>query len=272
MRRAWGARAFTASVHVTLQCYKIIECNLPTYQVNLKILVSACIFPHVSRRMQRTEPGYAMVDVAVVGGSAWFVGALKSVLAATQRFSLSATTANVLGVLAEIRTGDPCIVIIACGASADDVQMLIRRCRRRNRDVRVVVKFHALRPNLVRDAMQAGAWGCFSTDDSPETVLNMLTSVAEGRTSFPFVDFSLLRDDPFEQLTRREREVLDALSQGWSNTQISSRLGISENTVKYHLKLIYGKLGVANRSTAISHYMQRAIAWNHFAAISVHDT
>ena len=201
-----------------------------------------------------------MVDVAVVGGSAWFVGALESILAATERFSLSATTPNMLSVLAEIETSDPCIVIIACEARAEDVHALTQRCRRRDRDVRIVVKFHALKPNLIRDAMQAGAWGCFSADDGPDTVLGMLTSVAEGRTSFPFVDFSLLRDDPFEQLTRREKEVLDALSQGWSNTQISSRLGISENTVKYHLKLIYGKLGVANRTTAIAHYMQRAIA------------
>lgn len=200
------------------------------------------------------------VDVAVVGGSAWFVGALESVLTATERFSLSATTTNVLSVLAEVKTSDPCIVIIACEASAEDVQTLAHQCRRRNRDVRIVVKFHALRANLVRDAMQAGAWGCFSADDGPETVLSVLTSVADGRTSYPFVDFSLLRDDPFEQLTRREREVLDALSQGWSNTQISSRLGISENTVKYHLKLIYGKLGVANRATAIAQYMQRANA------------
>ena len=113
---------------------------------------------------------------------------------------------------------------------------------------------------IVRDAMQAGAWGCFSADDSPEMLLSMLTSVASGRASYPFVDFSLLKDDPFEQLTRREREVLDALSQGWSNTQISARLGISENTVKYHLKLIYGKLGVANRATAIAQFMQRANA------------
>ena len=60
------------------------------------------------------------------------------------------------------------------------------------------------------------------------------------------------------KLTRREREVLNALAQGWSNTRISARLGISENTVKYHLKLIYDKLGVPNRATAVAQFMQRA--------------
>lgn len=200
------------------------------------------------------------MDVAVVGGSAWFVGALGNLLAGTDRFCLSATKPTVLSVLGDLREDETCIVILACEARTEDVHTLIQNCRRRGRDVRVVVKFQTLKPNLVRDAMQAGAWGCFSADDAPEAVLNVLTSVADGRASYPFVDFSLLKDDPFEQLTRREHEVLDALSQGWSNTQISSRLGISENTVKYHLKLIYGKLGVANRTTAISQYIQRATA------------
>jgi len=195
--------------------------------------------------------------VAVIGGSAWFVGALESVLANDPLLSMIAPVREPLQVMASIEGKDPCIAIFACETSADDITALVQRCRRRQRDIRIVVKFKNMRPSLVRDAMQAGAWGCFSVDDAPEVVLSVLTSVANGRVSYPFVDFSVLKDDPFEQLTRRECEVLDALSKGWSNTQISSRLGISENTVKYHLKLIYGKLGVTNRATAIARYMQR---------------
>lgn len=200
------------------------------------------------------------MDVAVIGGSAWFVGALESVLAENSNFRLAASTSEPLSFLSGTDEKNPIIVILACEAQADDVHALAQRCRRKERDVRIIVKFRNLRPNLVRDAMQAGAWGCFSAEDSPETLLSVLGSVAAGRASFPFVDFSRLKDDPFEQLTRREREVLGALSQGWSNTQISARLGISENTVKYHLKLIYGKLGVSNRATAIAQYMQREAA------------
>ncbi|MEM6933087.1 MAG: LuxR C-terminal-related transcriptional regulator, partial [Pseudomonadota bacterium] len=46
-----------------------------------------------------------------------------------------------------------------------------------------------------------------------------------------------------------------ALAKGWTNNQISSRLGVSENTVKYHLKLIYEKLDVQNRSMAVARYI-----------------
>jgi len=200
------------------------------------------------------------MKVAVIGGSAWFIGALQSILANSETLSMADVAHERLPARLTLEEDAACIAIIACEARSEDIATLAQQCRRHRQDVRIVVKFKNLRPNLVRDVMQSGAWGCFSADDSPQTVLSVLTSVANGRASYPFVDFSLLKDDPFELLTRREREVLDALSQGWSNTQISSRLGISENTVKYHLKLIYGKLGVANRASAVAQYVQRETA------------
>ncbi len=207
------------------------------------------------------------MKVAVIGGGAWFVGALRTVLEGGGAFSLCLATDDVPAFIRRIDEigpepsdpgpPDPGIVILALNGSENPMTHLLQWVRRKRPDLRVIVKLGTLRANLVRDAMQGGAWGCISDDDPPETLLNVLSSVAQGRVSFPFVDFTALRDDPFEQLTRREREVLKALAQGWSNTQISARLGISENTVKYHLKLIYDKLGVPNRATAVAQYMQR---------------
>ena len=54
-----------------------------------------------------------------------------------------------------------------------------------------------------------------------------------------------------EALTRREQEVLQCLAQGASNKEISSRLGISEHTVKFHVNALLGKLGVVSRTEAV---------------------
>ena len=54
-----------------------------------------------------------------------------------------------------------------------------------------------------------------------------------------------------ERLTHRENELALLLMQGLQNKQIASRLSISENTVKYHLKSLYKKLGVSSRKDAI---------------------
>jgi two-component system nitrate/nitrite response regulator NarP len=69
------------------------------------------------------------------------------------------------------------------------------------------------------------------------------------------VDLQSLADDPLESLTGRERELLSALAQGWTNLQIAARIGISGNTVKYHLKNLYDKLGVNNRAMAVALFM-----------------
>jgi LuxR family maltose regulon positive regulatory protein len=55
---------------------------------------------------------------------------------------------------------------------------------------------------------------------------------------------------PIEALSERELEILEMLVEGYSNKRIGAALFISANTVKYHLKNIYGKLGVGNRTQA----------------------
>lgn len=54
-----------------------------------------------------------------------------------------------------------------------------------------------------------------------------------------------------EPLTERETEVLELVAAGLSNRQIASRLFVSDNTVKTHLKSIHGKLAVSNRTQAV---------------------
>jgi DNA-binding CsgD family transcriptional regulator len=59
-----------------------------------------------------------------------------------------------------------------------------------------------------------------------------------------------------EMLTPREHEVLAGLAEGETNAQIAQRLVVSEDTVKTHVKHILRKLGVRNRSQAVSHFFR----------------
>jgi DNA-binding NarL/FixJ family response regulator len=60
-------------------------------------------------------------------------------------------------------------------------------------------------------------------------------------------------------LTNRERQVLGLLADGLGNKQIAARLGISTNTVKTHLELLFDKLSVSSRTEAVATAVRRGL-------------
>jgi DNA-binding NarL/FixJ family response regulator len=62
-----------------------------------------------------------------------------------------------------------------------------------------------------------------------------------------------------EQLSSREVEVLQLVAEGESNSEIASHLHISQATVKSHLVHIFGKLGVSDRTAAVTAALRRGI-------------
>lgn len=60
-------------------------------------------------------------------------------------------------------------------------------------------------------------------------------------------------------LSARERQILALLADGLPNKQIASRLGISTNTVKTHLELLFDKLGVSSRAEAVAKGVRRGL-------------
>lgn len=67
------------------------------------------------------------------------------------------------------------------------------------------------------------------------------------------------RAAPIEHLTPRELDVLQILAEGLSNKAIARRLGISDQTVKFHLASLCGKLGAQNRTDAVRLGIQRGL-------------
>ena len=65
--------------------------------------------------------------------------------------------------------------------------------------------------------------------------------------------------DIVESLTSREIQVLELLAEGRSNKAIGHRLGISDQTVKFHVAAIAGKLGAVNRTDAVRRAIRQGI-------------
>jgi DNA-binding NarL/FixJ family response regulator len=112
-------------------------------------------------------------------------------------------------------------------------------------------------------AIEAGATGYLLKDAPREDLFRAIRAAARGEAVLaPGVAARLMdrmRAPAEEALTAREIEVLSLVAQGGSNKGIAHQLHISEATVKTHLVHIYDKLGVADRTAAVTTALQRGI-------------
>jgi DNA-binding NarL/FixJ family response regulator len=92
------------------------------------------------------------------------------------------------------------------------------------------------------------------------STMNDARRVASGADAFLVAVRGAADEDPIvEDLTPREREVLALVADGLSNKAIAGRLGVSDETVKFHLASIFGKLGASNRTDAVSQALRRGL-------------
>jgi len=112
------------------------------------------------------------------------------------------------------------------------------------------------------EALESGALGYLLKNLSADQFFEMLDGLQRGEAAMTrqtttrlmkgLADLPRQRAEPAQSLTQREIELLRLVAEGMSNKAISQTLSISENTVKYHLKNILQKLGVQNRTEAVT--------------------
>ena len=131
-------------------------------------------------------------------------------------------------------------------------------------DARVVILTTFEDDEYIFGALTAGASGFLLKRTSPELLLEAIKAVAAGDSLLsPSVTRRVIDrmaalpsgeavlDRRVEQLTTREREVLEQLARGLSNAEIARALVIEESTVKTHVKRVLMKLGLRDRVQAV---------------------
>jgi DNA-binding NarL/FixJ family response regulator len=119
--------------------------------------------------------------------------------------------------------------------------------------LKILLLCEALTPAIARSAIERNVEGVVLKSDSIEEVLLAFNHILDGRAVMPSGWQEVPVDPgegPVESLSVREREVLELAAAGMRNREIAERLTISPNTVKFHLRTIYSRLGVRNRVQA----------------------
>jgi two-component system response regulator DegU len=124
--------------------------------------------------------------------------------------------------------------------------------------------------------LECGAIGYVLKDEALETLVSAVRAAAKGESWLsPAVASQVLRravskpnlneippelslqPDDYDDLTRREMEVLQLLAQGLDNTSIAEKLVVTKRTVQNHVSTIYSKLGVSSRPEAMLYAIRR---------------
>jgi two-component system nitrate/nitrite response regulator NarP len=197
------------------------------------------------------------IDVVVADKSPLVVTALKALLAADKRFNLLATASDggrFLDAVGSLRFD---VGIIGWDMPFKGGRDVLEALKGREDGPRVVIYTGEGDPAVPREAMTLGAAAFCSKGDPPERLLDVVAAVADGSMVFPYLDLSKTRDDPLAALTGREHELLAALGSGRTNAELARALGISTNTVKFHLRNLFDKIGVRNRAQAVALWAER---------------
>lgn len=167
------------------------------------------------------------------------------------------------------QTLKPDLILMDLQMPAMDGAVAIRQILDDNPAARILVLTAFDTDERILHAVEAGAQGYLLKGAPRDELFRAIRVVAEGGSLLqPSVAAKLLtrvgqmlnrQDDGQEQLTEREREVLDLLAKGYRNKEIAEKLIISERTVKFHVGIIFQKLGVSNRAEAVSKAIQTGL-------------
>jgi two-component system, NarL family, response regulator NreC len=145
-----------------------------------------------------------------------------------------------------------------------------RQVRARAPETKAILFAAPLHESYVVEAMRLDVAGYVLRSAGPKELLRAVHETAAGRRyiSPPLSTRAIAAQlkkaaaqpaEPYESLTRREREVLRLAAEGLSNAKIADRLGISRRTAEAHRANLLGKLGLENQTELILYALRRGV-------------
>jgi DNA-binding NarL/FixJ family response regulator len=195
------------------------------------------------------------IEIAIADKNPVVRAGLENLISKDSRFNVTGLYSTGAAFLAASEKALFQVAVVGWSLPDIDGGVVLSEIKKRQWPFRVIIYTGETGTDVLRRAIKGGAWGFVSKSEEPSVLLETIITVARGRLSLPYIDIDQLNYDPLGMLTTRERELLAALANGWTNLQIAARTGITRNTVKYHLKNLYDKLGVSNRAMAVALYM-----------------
>jgi len=204
-----------------------------------------------------------VISVLIVDDHPVVRDGLRGMLAGQPDLMVVGEAADGLEALAAVEQHRPQLVLMDLRMPRLDGVSAIQRLRASHPEVRVLVLTTYDADRDVLRALEAGATGVLLKDAPREELFRAVRAAARGEPVLaPAVTSRLLdgmRQPPAEAPSEREIEVLGLVARGLTNRAIGRQLSISEATVKTHLVHVFTKLGVTDRTSAVTAALDRGL-------------
>lgn len=185
---------------------------------------------------------------------------LRSILRRETDFTVVGEAANGLEAVRAHATLRPDVTIMDLRMPVCGGVEAIRRIRAADPTARILVLSNFEGDEDIHAALSAGAMGYLLKHSSGDQITPAIRSLMQGKPWIPReVADNLASRKRGEVLSEREREIVRLLVLGEANKEIASALGITEQTVKSHVKNILAKLQVRDRTEAVTVALRRGI-------------
>ncbi len=201
-----------------------------------------------------------MIKVGVIDDHAVVLAGIKSMLSRDKEVDVVATSDDASKAIEFFRKHKPDVLLMdirmpgTSGLEALDAVLAVEP------DAKIAMLTTSEAEEDVYRSMTHGARGFIRKDARAAEVIAAVKSVARGETYLP-ENMKAIFNMRAEQkdLSPREKEVIMLASKGLQNVEIACIAGMSVNTLKYHMKNAFGKLGVTNRTEAVTEAIRRGI-------------
>ncbi len=197
-----------------------------------------------------------LIRVGIADKSPLMRTALRTLLSEDGRFEVIGTSKTAGEFLDRCSNGDMDVAVVGWVIPPGDARFILDQLRPRLNAPKTLVYSGIESETVPAHVMAHGGAAFVSKNEQPEYLLDTVAEVARGRMVFPYLDVSQINASPLSTLTKRELEILSSLAAGRTNKEIAAEKGVSTNTVKYHVRNLFEKLGVTNRGQAIALYLK----------------
>jgi DNA-binding NarL/FixJ family response regulator len=190
---------------------------------------------------------------------------LKLILESDDRFMVCGEAKGLQEAIESIRRTCPDIILLDFRLPDGDGVNGCLTIKRQFSKIKIIILTAYTQDHLVMEAIRAGADGYLLKNINSQELINNIVKVFEGDcvldtsvtegvfNNIAIPDVKFIED---HNLSFRERDILQILSQGKSNAEIAEELNISEKTVRNYISTIFKKLNVSNRTEAAMYWIR----------------